>query len=392
MPPRRVLVVLGLVLAAAACVPVPPPAAAPPAGGGGGGTPAPPSLPAAPGHGDALAAGVDMEGDPTIRNWQNPDAPDPFTFAVNPTWCDTGTGPPAPTACYYTYSTQVFPNITPVFQSTDLVTWEIAGLDGADVDTSPDGLARTSIAPWAELIGHWAPAVIERPANPPGSRFVMWYSAEKANVSGTREPHCLGVAIAGSPDGDFVDTSTTPAYCQEAQGGTIDASPFIDTDGTAYLTYKTDGTPSIPTRIYISQLAADGMSLVPGTERLLLETDNSSGSWEPPIIEGPTMVRSAGGLFLFYSAALWQDSSYKVGVARCDAPLGPCTRIYSTPVLASLNAMRGPGGQTPVFDTEDNIWRIVFHSWTDPPVGYSAGGKRSIHALPLYLSSPPSVG
>ena len=63
----------------------------------------------------------------------------------------------------------------------------------------------------------------------------------------------------------------------------------------------------------------------------------SEPAWELPRIEGPTLWRAPEGLFLFYSAGDWETSGYVVGVARCSAPTGPCTRVYSTPVLASTD-------------------------------------------------------
>ena len=84
-------------------------------------------------------------------------------------------------------------------------------------------------------------------------------------------------------------------------------------------------------------------------------------------------------------------STYRVGVARCNTPLGPCTRIYSSAVLASRGGMFGPGGETP-FQVADGTWRMAFHAW-DNTVGYDAGGKRSLHILPLtFPSNRPKVG
>ena len=315
--------------------------------------------------------------------------PDPFVLPVDPSYCaDLAAAPPA---CYYVYTTQaVFYIITPVYKSIDLVHWTIAGFDSpADTDGWANGDARDVPAPWADLVGHWAPAVLPRPAQP-GARFVMWYAA-KSHVAGSAGVHCLGVAVADSPDGPFVDTSTAPAYCQPAIGGTIDPSPFVDTDGTAYLLYKSDGA-SGSSRLWISTLAPDGRSLVPGTEHLLLDVDHTAGSWEQPIVEAPTMASTPAGLFLFYSAYYWQNPGYKIGVARCDTPVGPCWRVYRTPLVSSRGAMLGPGGQTPFVDSGGQWW-MAFHAWGSPLTTYASGGQRMLRILSMtFPGGGPQVG
>lgn len=379
MPSRRALTLIPaavLIVAAGACRPVAPP-------------PPPPPLPTAPSGVAANPTLVDLDPDPAHVNEQVHDAPDPFVLAVDPTYCDSGSGVPA--ACYYAYTTQVYFNLTPVYRSSDLVHWELGGYDvPGDVDDWPNGAARGALAPWAAVVGHWSPTVLYRPGSP-GARFVMWYSAV-SNTGATAGFHCLGVAVADSPDGPFVDTSTTPAYCQTAQGGTIDPSPFVDTNGTPYLTYKTEGAANVPTRLWVAQVTADGRSLASGTERLHLEVDRGSGSWENPIIEGPTMARTPAGLFLFYSAYHWETASYKIGVARCDAPSGPCRRVYRTPLVGSRSAMWGPGGQTPFADARGQ-WHLAFHAWVAPNVGYGNGGIRMLRILSMtFPGGNPAVG
>ncbi|MEX0665021.1 MAG: glycoside hydrolase family 43 protein [Acidimicrobiia bacterium] len=354
--------------------------------------PAPPPLPTAPVGVAANPISIDLDPDPAVANLQQRDAPDPFVFSVDPAWCDTGAG--TPPACFYAYSTQVKFNLTPVYRSTDLVDWQLGGYDSPDdADALPNGAARSGIASWAEFIGHWAPSVLERPSNPTG-RFVMWYSAV-SNVAPTAGYHCLGVAVADSPGGPFIDDSTAPAYCQTNQGGSIDPSFFVDSDGTAYLQYKTEGrgsAPVVPTRIWTSKLAPDGRSVVAGSERLLLEVDRAAGSWENPIVEGPSLARTPAGLFLFYSAYHWETNGYKVGVARCDSVVGPCRRVYRTPVLASRSKMWGPGGQSLFADAAGN-WYLAFHAWAAPTVGYGNGGMRTLRILPLsFATGAPAVG
>ena len=49
---------------------------------------------------------------------------------------------------------------------------------------------------------------------------------------------CIGVATASTPAGPFNSSSSDALTCNEAMGGMIDASPFVDTTGSVYLLYK----------------------------------------------------------------------------------------------------------------------------------------------------------
>jgi hypothetical protein len=104
------------------------------------------------------------------------------------------------------------------------------------------------------------------------------------------------------------------------------------------------------------------------------------------------LARTPAGLFLFYSAYHWATAYYKIGVARCDAPLGPCRRVYRTPVVESRAAMLGPGGQTAFADASGQ-WHLAFHAWTAGNVGYENGGIRTMRVLPLtFPGGNPAVG
>jgi beta-xylosidase len=342
---------IGATVFAACGEPEPPPPPPPPQFVA---APAPPPLPAAP-----LGA--------SAGPLHPMDAPDPSITVVDPSWC--GAGAPA---CYYAYTTSVGFVIVPTWRSTDLVHWTL------DLSVDGGGSAMQTLAPWVEWGYNWAPTVLERPNNPESSRFVMWYTARDA----ANGKQCLGVATASRPNGLFVDTSTRPAYCQLSDQGTIDASTFLDTDGTAYLVYKSE----FPARLWITRLNPDGRSIIPSTEKLLL-----SGGWtNADVVEAPTMVRANGQVYLFYSTDDWWTDRYRVGVARCDSVLGPCHAVYRTAVLGSRGAMLGPGGQSPVQDPAGN-WHMLFHAWTSPQVGYEVGGARALRLLPISFGGQSEV-
>jgi hypothetical protein len=81
---------------------------------------------------------------------------------------------------------------------------------------------------------------------------------------------------------------------------------------------------------------------------------------------------------LFYSGGWWESDGYAIGYAAGPAPLGPFRKETETgPWLASEPGRAGPGGAE-VFTDVAGEWRIAFHAWTPPEVGYEDGGARSL--------------
>src|SRR5262249_39622361 len=109
---------------------------------------------------------------------------------------------------YYAYGTNGPRGNVPMLASTDLVHWE----EGGD--------ALPSVGGWAHPGNTWAPGVV-RPA---GGEFVLYYTAR--SVATDRQ--CVGRAVAAPPGGPFIDDAGEPLVCQAEQGGSIDASPFLD--------------------------------------------------------------------------------------------------------------------------------------------------------------------
>jgi beta-xylosidase len=311
------------------------------------------------------------------------DFPDPFILPVaNPPVDGVTTpehAPPPPT--YYAYATGSGFATLQVASSTDLVhwTWRDDPFTGPDPSAVPPGDTA-----WATTFAHtWGPAVIERPANPDSARFVMYY-ASRSKAPSSANFQCIGRATSASPLGPFVDSSTTPMLCTPDRGGSIDPNPVVAADGSLVLLWKSEGTSAgEPTRLWSTPLTPDGLTLA-GQSTELLET--LGWSWEPPIIEGPSVMPApGGGYLLFYSASTWQTADYKSGVAWCQNLTTPCVRLYATPVLATRGTMAGPGGGS-AFQGFDGVWRMVFHAWTSPDIGYVAGDPshaRSMRLLPI---------
>jgi beta-xylosidase len=162
---------------------------------------------------------------------------------------------------------------------------------------------------------------------------------------------------------------------QAERGGSIDPSPFVDRDGTAYLVWKSDDNaigrfPSL----WGAPLRPDGLALAAPPVELL----RHDAPWEEPLIEAPSLARVDDGYVLFYSGGWWESDGYGVGYAVGSHPLGPFRKESEGEAWFGSGPDRaGPGGAE-AFTDADGGWRIAFHAWTPSRVGYGNGGARSL--------------
>jgi beta-xylosidase len=273
----------------------------------------------------------------------NDDFPDPYVLLDGNT--------------YYAYGTTNGSTVNiRTIKSEDLVHWEELG------DALP------ALPQWSVLqSGYtWAPGVIEI-----GDQFLMYYVARDKES----DRQCIGVAVSEDADGPFQDPNESPFVCQTDLGGSIDAYPFKDDDGTLYLLWKNDGNCcGLEVALWIQELSPDGMNLV-GEPVKLIERDQA---WERPLIENPAMVKHNGKYYLFYSGNWWESYEYAIGYAVCETVKGPCEKPLKEPWFKYKNPVMGPGGEAFFTDREGNLW-MVYHAWTGAKVGYSGGGERSLH-------------
>ena len=254
-----------------------------------------------------------------------------------------------------------------IIESTDLTNWNAVGN------------ALPTLPAWAAPDATWAPGVAVI-----GGAYQLYYAALVAGPGGGEE--CISVATATQPQGPFIDTSTAPLECQPALGGSIDPSPFIDTNGNVYLVWKSNGGTG-PATIWSEQLNASGTGFVAGASPTQLLVPDQA--WEGGIVEAPDLVTSGGRYFLFYSGNNWNSGNYAVGVATCTGPLGPCTEPLTAPLLTGASKMEGPGGEDVFTDGSGSYW-IAFHAWTAGAVGYP--NSRDLYLRRLDLSGPtPAV-
>ena len=270
--------------------------------------------------------------------------------------------------------------------STDLVRWERLRDGGKAHDALP------VLPAWAQRGFTWAPEVIKV-----SDGYVLYFTARD------RKSHlqCIGAAKAADPTGPFTSDATAPLVCQSELGGSIDPDPFRDADGSLILYFKNDGNnPDFrkPTHIFGQRLSPDGLSVTGEAVPLLV----NDAAWEGNLIEAPTMVRRAGGYYLFFSANDygWSEpqqpvSPYAIGYARCRSATGPCTAARENPILASRNmpgaCLSGPGHQT-VFAVGGKDY-VAFHAWSATPSCHQLDPYRNLYVARVdWAGDRPVIG
>jgi hypothetical protein len=280
------------------------------------------------------------------------DFPDPFVLVHNGT--------------YWAYSTGSAGRDLQVMSSKDLRRWT----------SRKEALA--GLPAWASKGLTWAPEVV-----PIDGRFVMYYTLRQTASA----LQCISVAVASTPAGPFVDSSTGPLICQPEHWGSIDPSPFVEGQNRFLLWKSDDNAGGQPTHLWAQPLSADGLSLT-GTPTLLL---SQTRPWQGGIIEGPSMIATGGAYVLFYGAGPWSSASAGIGYATCSSALGPCVEgSPSGPWLASRSGARGPSGPATFRDLSGAL-RFAHHAWPTT-VGYHNGGVRALYTGRLsFVNGVPTL-
>jgi hypothetical protein len=285
------------------------------------------------------------------------DDPDPFVFVQG--------------GSYYLFTSQSKqPQNMPVRSGPAFGQW------GAISDALPD------LPAWATPGVTWAPDVAQF-----GSHYMLYFSAQLASEA--QHTMCIGDAISTSVAGPYI-ASPAPLICQLSLGGSIDPRVFVDSNGQAYMVWKSDQNSrslAVDTQIWSQRLSADGMHLL-GTSTKIFAPDEA---WQGTIVEAPQIELVKGTYYLFYSGYQFDTPGYAIGVARCAGPLGPCHDTADTPLLGSNLQGWGPGEQS-IFANAAGIWMVYSPWFADPSY---AGPPRPVALAHLgfgpagaYLAAP----
>lgn len=270
----------------------------------------------------------------------NQDFPDPDVQKVGTT--------------YYAYATNSGRNLPWATAPAPDGPWTVQGTD-----------ALPTLGAWAQPGRTWAPDVSRRS----DGQFLLYYTAWH-RASGRQ---CIGAALATAPGGPFTPVGTQPLVCTLNDGGSIDASSFVDTDGTRYLLYKNDGNAiGVTTWIWLQKVAADGIGFIGGAVRLM-RNDRPD---EAGIIEAPVLTKVSGRYVLFYAAGPYWTDQYGTSYGVATSITGPYSKAYRfLMTTASLDgSVNGPGGADVLRDAGGD--RIFFH-------GHLAGGGRGLYVADL---------
>ena len=221
---------------------------------------------------------------PVIRG----DVPDPSIIRIGETYYASGT------------SSEWAP-LYPIFESKDLVNWKQIG----SVFNEPPAWTTHSF---------WAPELYYA-----DGKVYCYYTARRKpdNVS------YIGVAVADSPDKEFVDMGPVVQYGTES----IDAFVF-EAEGSRYITFKAYGLDKRPIEILCFKLSEDGLR-TEGEPFSLLRDDEWIGS------EGQCVFFRDGWWYILYAArgCCGPGSDYEVRVARSRDFKGPYEYYPGNPIL-----------------------------------------------------------
>lgn len=285
------------------------------------------TLLAASGSAAALAAVGGTASAAPYRGYQNPveptNHPDPAVLYAD--------------GAFYLYSTAGSMGAMPVLTSPDLIDWSEVG-NGMPV-----------IADWSVSGRHWAPEVIRH-----GDRYLSYYTARRGDIA----QQAVSVSVSDSPAGPFIDDRSTPLIGQSDEGGSIDASPFCDTDGSLWLLWKNDGNAAgLSSYIYLQRLSDDGLELRGVPQRII----GMDQPYETYTIEGASVIIHHGTYYCFYSTGEYWNDSYGVCWATAPGITGPWTKHGDGPILSRNDVASGPGHGMPI--KVGPHWWYVYHAW-----------------------------
>ncbi len=252
-------------------------------------------------------------------------------------------------------------HLVPVIKSKDLVNWTLVG---SSIATKPN---------WKDKGGIWAPDVTQV-----GDQFYMYYSF---STWGDPNPG-IGLAIAGQPEGPFVDQGKVFDSKEIGVANSID--PFyIEEDGKKFLVWGSFHG------LYMTELSADGRKATGGKIQL-------AGNH----LEAAYVYQKDGYYYLFGSAGTCCEgasSTYKILVGRSENLVGPYLDKNGKSLLASDSGTLvvaansgdtgfvGPGHNSEIVtDSQGRDW-LLYHGMDRQKPKLNNGTNRRVLLLDQVL-------
>lgn len=249
---------------------------------------------------------------------------------------------------FYLYSTEsrLFPNV-PIYKSIDLVNWYFVGTAFSDV-TRPTSFEGDI----------WAPDI-----NIVDGKYVLYYSMSKWGG----EWECgIGVAVADSPTGPFVDAGKLFSSREINVQNSIDPF-FITDDGKNYLFWGSHHG------IYGIQLTDDGLAIAKGAEVKRIAGNGGEGSYIHKRGEYYYLFLSHG------SCCNGLSSTYTVCVGRSQSLFGPYLNRNGKSLLEGVGTVllkgngfvAGPGHNAEIITDEKGEDWLLYHGYlrSNPELG-----------------------
>jgi GH43 family beta-xylosidase len=285
-----------------------------------------------------------------MATYQNPlpikNIGDPFVLRV-------------PDGKYYCYATSASDGFK-AWSSEDLVQWKEEGYVYIRREDS-----------WG-VADFWAPEVVLY-----NGRYYMHYSARWGKNQSLR----IGVAVADSPTGPFLDVFNRPMF--DFGYAAIDGHVLFDEDGSKYFYYSRDCSENIvdgrhESHLYVMELD-DDLTLLKGNPILLTRPEQeweirSGPEWRWN--EGPFVLKHNDRYYLMYSANFFMSRDYSVGYAVAERPMGPFVKAAHNPILfTNVPEISGPGHNSVTTSPDGSELFIVYHIHTD---AQKPGGDRQV--------------
>ena len=299
------------------------------------------------------------------RTYTNPvyphSFPDPFVLRHEGRYYAFGTTGEA--------RTQPDGRIFTLLTSPDLVRWTPAG--GALIPP-----------PGADGAQFWAPEVVLHEGI-----FYMYYSMGGCAI-GADIGHQLHVATSRTPQGPYTQVATMAVPGSKF---TIDAHPYLDTDGQWYIFYAQDfidtadgylpGTGLVVDKLLTMTTLAHqprtvlrarhAWTVFEKNRRMPLYNNRIFAEWHT--LEGPFVRRHNGKYYCFYSGANFLTARYGVDYCVADHILGPYREDRAPADKAALGGarvlhavpghVRGPGHHSHIIGPDGRTEYLVYHAW-----------------------------
>lgn len=247
-----------------------------------------------------------------------------------------------------------------IYSSEDLVNWTKEGR--IFTSSSTEGWVRSSL---------WQPQIV---IGDDGNYYLYYCGNNDGNSLR------IGVAVADSITGPYKDALDHPLLPYNV--ATIDPNLYKDDDGRMYLYFSRDCSENIVDGHHTSQLYCIEMetytSIKDDMDPVLLvtpEQDWELASGDYRWNEGPDILKHDGKYYLFYSGGCYADSTYAIGYAVSDSPMGPFVKYENNPVISSTDSVSGPGNNSFFVTLDGKELYTCYHTHTIKSIG---GGDRKV--------------